>query len=57
MRKEQIILNGKNLPIQLGEWYAKNIFGLRQEKSSSQRGFDFYLGENRIEVKNNFGIR
>ena len=51
LRTEQILLNGKNLPIQLGEWFAKSIFGLRQAKSSSQRGFDFYLGENRIEVK------
>ena len=27
--------------VQLGEWYAKCIFGLRQTKSTSQRGFDF----------------
>ncbi len=51
LRKEQILLNGKNLPVQLGEWFAKCIFGLRQKKSTSQRGFDFYLNESRVEVK------
>ncbi len=50
LREQMIILNGKNLPTQLGEWYAKCIFGLRQHKSTSQRGFDFYLGEKRVEV-------
>lgn len=50
LREQMIILNGKNLPTQLGEWYAKCIFGLRQNKSTSQRGFDFYLGEKRVEV-------
>ena len=44
-------MNGKNLPVQLGEWYAKSIFGLRQVKSTSQRGFDFYIGDERAEVK------
>lgn len=48
---EQILLNGKNLPVQLGEWFAKTIFGLKQEKSTSQRGFDFYAAKKRIEVK------
>ena len=51
LRKHYILLNGKNLPVQLGEWYAKCIFGLRQVKSTSQRGFDFYLADKRIEVK------
>ena len=51
LRTEHVINNGKNLPVQLAEWYAKLIFGLRQVKSSSQRGFDFY-SENgkKIEV-------
>lgn len=51
LRAEQILMNGKNLPVQLGEWYGKAIFGLEQRKSSSQRGFDFYLEDKRIEVK------
>ncbi len=51
LSKEQIILNGKNLPTQLGEWYAKCVFGLKQVKSTSQRGFDFVLGDKRVEVK------
>mgnify|MGYP000253517509 CR=1 FL=1 len=46
---QQILVNGKKLPVQLGEWYAKCIFGLHQKKSTSQRGFDFYFeGENRL---------
>ncbi|NOT78190.1 MAG: hypothetical protein HOP07_04220 [Bacteriovoracaceae bacterium] len=50
---EQILLNGKNLPTQLGEWYAKCIFGLKQVKSTSQRGFDFVMGEEgkRVEIQ------
>jgi len=49
---EQILLNGKNLPTQLGEWYAKCIFGLKQVKSTSQRGFDFIVGDGkRVEVQ------
>ena len=51
LSKEQIILNGKNLPTQLGEWYVKCIFGLKQIKSTSQRGFDFVIGDKRVEVK------
>ncbi len=51
LRKENILLNGKKLPVQVGEWYAKCIFGLLQVKSTSQRGFDFYLDEKRVEVK------
>ena len=51
LRKEKILLNGKKLPVQVGEWYAKCIFGLLQVKSTSQRGFDFYLDEKRVEVK------
>lgn len=49
---EQILLNGKNLPTQLGEWYAKCIFGLKQVKSTSQRGFDFVMADGkRVEVQ------
>lgn len=55
LKKEHIILNGKNLPIQLGEWYVKNIFGLTQQKSPSQRNFDFYMEGKRVEVKVFFG--
>ncbi len=51
LREMQILLNGKNLPIQLGEWYAKSIFGLHQKKSTSQRGFDFLLDQQKVEVK------
>ncbi|MDH4468591.1 MAG: hypothetical protein QE271_11070 [Bacteriovoracaceae bacterium] len=51
LRTHYIINNGKNLPVQLAEWYSKAIFGLRQIRSSSQRGFDFFSPENkRIEV-------
>lgn len=50
-KKFQIITNGKNLPVQLGEWFARCVFGLKQEKSTSQRGFDFYLDGKRVEVK------
>lgn len=49
---EQILLNGKNLPTQLGEWYAKCIFGLKQVKSTSQRGFDFIMADGkRVEIQ------
>ncbi len=51
LRQNQVILNGKNFPTQLGEWYAKCIFGLKQIKSTSQRGFDFDLEGKRTEVK------
>lgn len=52
MKDYKVLVNGKNLPIQLGEWYAKTIFGLKQIKSSSQRGFDFFLDEGKkVEVK------
>lgn len=51
LKESQILLNGKNLPVQLGEWYAKSIFGLKQNKSPSQRGFDFYIDGKRVEVK------
>lgn len=52
LRDRHVVMNGKNLPIQMGEWYAKSIFGLKQIKSSSQRGFDFYDQSNqRVEVK------
>jgi hypothetical protein len=51
LRSERIILNGKNFPVQLGEWYARCIFGLNQRKSTSQRGFDFSLKDKKVEVK------
>lgn len=53
LAQEQILLNNKNLPTQLGEWYAKCIFGLKQVKSTSQRGFDFVMGEEgkRVEIQ------
>jgi hypothetical protein len=53
LAQEQILLNGKNLPTQLGEWYAKCIFGLKQVRSTSQRGFDFIMGEEgkRVEIQ------
>jgi hypothetical protein len=56
LTNQQILVNGKKLPVQLGEWYAKCIFGLHQKKSTSQRGFDFYFeGEKRVEVKVHWG--
>lgn len=52
LKNQHVLMNGKNLPVQLGEWFAKSIFGLRQIKSSSQRGFDFYTNDmKRVEVK------
>lgn len=52
LKNYKVLVNGKNLPIQLGEWYAKTIFGLKQLKSTSQRGFDFYLENGKkVEVK------
>ncbi len=51
LRSKHIILNGKNLPTQIGEWYARCIFGLIQKKSASQRGFDFKLDGKQVEVK------
>lgn len=52
LAQQQILLNGKNLPTQLGEWYAKCIFGLKQVKSTSQRGFDFVAPDGkRVEVQ------
>lgn len=52
LKDSKVLINGKNLPIQLGEWYAKIIFGLHQMKSSSQRGFDFVLEDKKhVEVK------
>ena len=55
LREQHILLNNKNLPVQLGEWYAKTVFGLKQVKSSSQRGFDFYLDGKRVEIKVTWG--
>lgn len=52
LKEHRVLMNGKNLPIQLGEWYAKIIFGLHQIKSSSQRGFDFKTENgSTVEVK------
>lgn len=52
LKDHKVLMNGKNLPIQLGEWYSKIIFGLHQIKSSSQRGFDFKTETGKIvEVK------
>jgi hypothetical protein len=55
LRNQHIILNNKNLPVQLGEWYAKCVFGLDQLKSTSQRGFDFLLEGKRVEIKVEWG--
>ncbi len=55
LRDQHIIMNNKNLPVQLGEWYAKAIFGLRQVKSTSQRGFDFFLEGRRVEIRVEWG--
>lgn len=52
LKDHKVVINGKNLPVQLGEWYAKIIFGLNQIKSSSQRGFDFKTDDGKVvEVK------
>jgi hypothetical protein len=52
LKDHKVLMNGKNLPIQLGEWYSKIIFGLHQMKSSSQRGFDFKREDGKVvEVK------
>lgn len=51
LKDHKVLVNGKNLPAQLGEWYVKTILGLYQKKSSSQRGFDFYTHEGKkVEV-------
>jgi len=55
LTEQQILVNGKKLPVQLGEWYAKCVFGLHQKKSTSQRGFDFFLDGKRVEVKVHWG--
>ena len=57
LRDHQIVTNNKNLPVQIGEWYAKNILGLRQVRSSSQRGFDFFINDKHVEVKVHWGDR
>ena len=55
LKEHKVLMNGKNLPIQLGEWYSKIIFGLHQIKSSSQRGFDFKMENGKVvEVKVHF---
>ncbi|MBL7665947.1 MAG: hypothetical protein JNM93_12500 [Bacteriovoracaceae bacterium] len=56
LHKTFVLMNNKNLPVQLGEWYIKLIFGLKQVKTSSQRGFDFFdENEKKIEVKVQWG--
>lgn len=51
LKDHKVLVNGKNLPVQLGEWYAKAVLGLQQIKSSSQRGFDFFMdGGKKVEV-------
>ncbi len=55
LRNTKILLNSEKLPVQLGEWYCKSIFGLNQKKSASQRGFDFYYDDKRVEVKVHWG--
>ena len=56
-RENLILKNRKKLPVQLGEWLTKSIFGLRQEKTSSQRGFDFFKNGERVEVIVHWGDR
>lgn len=52
LKETKVLVNGKNLPVQLGEWYAKSILGLHQRKSASQRGFDFYTNDGKkVEIK------
>ena len=41
LRAENILLNGKSFPVQVGEWLAKSIFGLKQVKSASQRAVSY----------------
>ena len=48
--RKRILKNRKKLPVQLGEWLTKSIFGLRQEKTSSQRGFDFLKMESGLRL-------
>ncbi|MCK5883398.1 MAG: hypothetical protein KAG61_06900 [Bacteriovoracaceae bacterium] len=55
LRHEKILMNSKNLPIQLGEWYSKTIFGMRQLRTSSQRGFDFFIDDKIVEVTVDWG--
>ena len=57
LRDEKIIINGKNFPVQLGEWFVKNLFCLEQKKSPSQRGFDFYYDQEQVEVVVHWGNR
>ena len=56
--RENLILNNrKKLPVQFGEWLCKSIFGLRQDKTPSQRGFDFFKNDQRVEVVIHWGDR
>ncbi|MCY4644430.1 MAG: hypothetical protein OXB88_07410 [Bacteriovoracales bacterium] len=57
LQDHHVVINNKNLPTQMGEWYAKSIFGLKQVMSTSQRGFDFFIGDKHIEVKVHWGDR
>ena len=56
-RDNLILNNRKKLPVQLGEWLCKSIFGLKQEKTPSQRGFDFFKEGKRVEVIIHWGDR
>ena len=55
LREQRILTNNKNFPTQLGEWYVRSIFGLKQIKSTSQRGFDFFLEDQRVEIRVEWG--
>jgi hypothetical protein len=56
LNDQKIIINSKNFPIQLGEWYVKSIFGLKQVKSTAQKGFDFLMDGDAVEIKVNWKI-
>jgi hypothetical protein len=51
LHKEKVLLNNKHLTTQLGEWYARAIFGIIPKKSISVRGFDFFLENIPVEIK------
>ena len=57
LKENFILLNGKKLPVQFGEWMTKVIFGLHQERSTAQRGFDFKLDGQQVEVFVSWGDR
>ena len=57
MQAHEMLLDGsivhskKDIPLQIGEWYAKSIFGLTQCQSYCERGFKFYRRNFIVEVK------